>query len=112
VEPAGTGLSCLSEASLRINESVGVDTVLQTVLTIGQAQGEATLAGRAVPWRRFSGEGMTDPEGKPLPIGPVPGNLSVWAQWGKRPITPPPLPDQVLGRSPPTCGGTAGECSR
>ena len=82
-EPAEACRSRLSEASQRINESLGVDvdTALQAVLTIGQAQGKATLAGRAVPWRRFPGEGMTDPEGKPLPYRPVPGNFSVWARW-------------------------------
>ena len=91
-EPAGACRSRLSGASLRSNESVGVDlyTALQAVLTIGQAQGEATLAGRAVPRRRFPGGGMTDPQGKLLPYRPVPGNFSVRAQWEKRPITPPP----------------------
>ncbi len=56
-EPVGDRPSRLSAASRRINESVGVDTALRAVLTIGQAHGEATLAGRAVPRRRFPGGG-------------------------------------------------------
>ena len=51
-EPPGARLSRLSAASLRINESLDVDTALRAVLTIGQAQAEATFAGRTVPRRR------------------------------------------------------------
>ncbi len=79
----GDRLSRLSAASLRINESLNIDTDLLAVLTIGQAQGKQPFSDE-----RFLGEGLTHPKENPRCVS---GGLAAQSNGrGERPITPLP----------------------